>query len=131
MVYERQIALATRSITKYGQSCTWREPGPTTGSPANPTPGTPVDYPVPIVFLNNTNRDAFASFLSMLRDTDIPSGGLRGLMPAVPFSPTLKGRVTRGSVWQNEGALGLIDRNGIDTLNLNGELILYYLRFAR
>lgn len=131
MVYERQIATATRLITKYGQACVWCEPGAPTGSPANPEPGAPAYHAVPIVFLNNTNREALSGLLSMIKGTEVPTGGMRGLMPVVPFVPTLKGRVSRAPVWDSAGALGLIDDNGIDVLNLNGEVILYYLRFAR
>lgn len=130
MVYERQIATAARLITKYGQMCTWREPGEATGNPADPEPGEPQDYTVPIVFLNNANKDSFAGFLTMFAGTEVPTGGMRGLMPAVEFAPSLKGRVARNQVFE-EPALSLIDENGIDTLNINGELILYYLRFAR
>lgn len=130
MVYERQIATATRLITKYGQLCTWREPGTPGGTPARPVDGVPDDYPVPIVFLSNANQGGLATILSMLRDMDIPTGGVRGLMPAVPFTPTLKGRVSRAPTF-TEPALSIIDDKGIDVLNVNGEIILYYLRFSR
>jgi hypothetical protein len=129
MVYERQIATARRLITAKGQMCTWREPGVPGGTFAEPTAGTPADYQVPIVFLSNSNRESLAGLLSMIPGTEIPTQGMRGLMPAVPFAPSLAGRVTRGSTF-SEPALHLLDKNGIDVLNLNGEIILYYLRFA-
>lgn len=130
MVYEHQIATATRLIEKYGQACVWREPGTPTGNPANPTPAAPADHNVRIVFLNNTNKESLAAFLSMIAETDIPTGGMRGLMAPVSFTPTLKGRVARNTAFA-EPSLSIMDKNGIDTLNLNGELILYYLRFSR
>jgi hypothetical protein len=130
MVYERQIATATRLIRQKGQLCTWREPGVPGGTPSKPTAGTPADHAVHIVFLNNTNREYLAAFLSMLKDTEIPTGGLRGLMAATSFTPTLKGQVTRAATYTGP-VLTLDNRNGIDKLDLNGELILYYLRFVR
>lgn len=130
MVYERQIATATRLIEKYGQACTWREPGTPTGNPANPTPGLPTDYPVHIVFLDNSTRESLSAFLSMMAETEVPTGGLRGLMAPVPFSPSLMGKVARDTAF-TEPALSIVDKNGIDVLNLNGEIILYKLRFVR
>lgn len=130
MTYERQIATATRLILKYGAMCTWREPGPVTGSPAAPTAGDPSDVAVPIVFLTNTNRESLSGLLSMIADTELPSGGKRGLMPVVPFTPSLSGRICLGPVFK-EPALNLDPKNGIDLLAPNGvEPILYYLRFV-
>ena len=130
MVYEGQIATATRLIAKYGQACIWREPGTPTGNPANPTPAVPVDHPVSIVFLDNSTRESLSAFLSMIAETEVPTGGLRGLMAPVSFSPSLMGRVARATAFE-EPALSIVDKNGIDVLNLNGEIILYKLRFVR
>jgi hypothetical protein len=129
-VYDRQIATAARLIAAKGQLCTWREPGAPTGSPAAPTPGVPADYPVRIVFLSNAKNEGLAGLLSMIAGTEVPSGGMRGLMAAVPFAPSLLGKVARASTFA-EPALSLVDDKGIDVLNLNGEVILYYLRFNR
>lgn len=129
-VYDRQIATAARLIEAKGQLCTWREPGTPTGSPAAPTPGLPVDRPVHIVFLSNNKQEGLAGLLSMIAGTEVPTGGMRGLMAAVPFTPTLMGRVARAPAFA-EPSLSLMDDKGIDVLNLNGEIILYYLRFAR
>lgn len=129
-VYDRQIATAARLITAKGQRCTWREPGPRGGTPARPTDGGPIDYTVNIVFLSNNNRESLSSLLSMIPGTEVPTGGMRGLMPAVPFTPTLMGQVSRAVPFV-EPALQLQDKDGIEALNLNGELIMYYLRFAR
>lgn len=129
MTYERQIATAKRLITKYGQACTWREPGAPTGPANNPTPGLPIDYSVNIAFLSNANREGLAGLLSMFTDTEVPTSGVRGLMPAQPFTPTLMGKVARQRPFAAPG-LNIVDKNGIDALNINGEIILYFLRFA-
>jgi hypothetical protein len=130
-VYDRQIATAARLIAAKGQLCMWREPGTPTG-PANiPVEGVPADYPVSIVFLSNSKNEGLAGLLSMFRDLpDVPTGGMRGLMAAVPFTPSLMGRVARATTFA-EPALNIMDDKGIDVLNVNGEIILYYLRFAR
>lgn len=132
MVYERQIATATRLIEAKGQRCYWREPGTPTGSPADPTPGVPADYPVSIVWLTNANRESLAGFLSMLAGTEVPTGGRRGLMAGnVPFVPSLAGRISLNATQFVEPSLALLDKNGIDRLAPNGaEVILYYLRVA-
>jgi hypothetical protein len=82
------------------------------------------------VFLSNNKNEGLAGLLSMIPGTEVPSGGMRGLMAAVPFTPSLLGRVARAPVFA-EPALSLIDDKGVDVLNINGEIILYYLRFAR
>jgi hypothetical protein len=130
MTFERQIATATRLIDRYGATCVWREPGTPTGSPASPVPGTPEDHAVKIVFLTNTTRESLAGLLSMITETELPTGGKRGLMAAVNFQPSLSGRVAVGTTFA-EPALRLIPKNGIDLLAPNQvEPILYYLRFA-
>ena len=129
-VYDRQIATAARLIAAKGQLCTWREPGTPTG-PANvPVEGVPADYPVSIVFLSNSKQEGLAGLLSMFAGSEVPTGGMRGLMAAVPFAPSLMGRVARAPAFA-EPALNIMDDKGIDVLNVNGEVILYYLRFAR
>jgi hypothetical protein len=132
MVFERQIATAARLIDRYGQACYWREPGTPTGSPAAPQPGTPTDYPVKIVWLSNPNREALAGLLSMIAGTEVPTGGKRGLMAGnVPFTPSLRGRISPNAAAFSEPAFALHQENGIDLLNPNGnEPILYYLRVA-
>lgn len=130
MVYERQIATATRLITAKGALCTWREPGAVSGSPALPVAGVPTDRPVYIVFLTNTNRESLAGFLSMIPGTELPVGGRRGLMAVPAFVPTLSGRVSVGPNFV-EPALTLVPEKGIDRLAPNDvETILYYLRFV-
>lgn len=130
MTFERQIATATRLIGRYGARCNWREPGTPTGSPAAPVPGTPVDHEVTILFLTNTTRESLSGLLSMITDTELPSGGKRGLMAAVNFQPSLSGLISVGVTYA-EPALRILPKNGIDLLAPNQvEPILYYLRFA-
>jgi hypothetical protein len=131
MTFERQIATASRLIAQYGADCVWREPGTPTGSPARPVAGTPSDAAVKILFLTNTSRESLASLLSMIADTELPSGGKRGLMAGnISFTPSLSGLVAVGNVFA-EPALRILPKNGIDLLAPNQvEPILYYLRFA-
>lgn len=44
--YDRAQATAARLIDRFGQDVVVRTPGPTTGPPHNPTPGTPSDETV-------------------------------------------------------------------------------------
>ncbi len=127
-VYDRQIALALRLITKYGQLCTWSKPvAGVGGSPGMPVAnGAPILIEnVPILFLSN-KTEGLASLFTMFAGTEVPTGGVKGLMPHTSFVPALVDSVLRGSE-----VLGLIDKNGVEVLNLNGEPILYYLRFVR
>lgn len=125
MVFERQIATATRLIAKYGQDCTWRKTV-ATGPASKPTGQNVTDYPVKIVFVNH-KRESLLTALSMMTNTDIPSGGLLGLMAVVSFDPELPDAVIRGTE-----QYGIADKNGIEKLAPNGEgAILYKLRLVR
>lgn len=131
-VYDRQIATARRLILRYGQPCLWRVPGqPVGGTAAAPGPvGDPVDFAVPIVFLSNKSRESLAGLLAMITDTEVPTSGMGGLMPAVPFQPRLTHVVFKGPD-ETAPRLHLMDKNGIDLVAPNGEPILYFLRFQR
>lgn len=132
MVFERATATATRLIQKYGQDCTWRKiaPGPG-GTAAKPASTVPTDAPCRIVFLNH-KRESLASALSMLVGTNVPSGGMLGLMSAVGFEPELKDLVIRAPVGQDGEQFGIDDDNGIEMLKPNGEgAILYKIRLVR
>jgi len=123
--YDRQIALAVRMIAQKGQLVQWKKPGAATGTLANPISGTPEFIDTRILFLPN-KRDGLASFLSVIQDTEVPTGGIKGLMATVPFEPLLVDTVIRGTE-----ELVLDGKNGIEALAPNGEIILYFLRFTR
>jgi hypothetical protein len=125
-VFDRQRALATRLIAKYGQSVIWRERALVGDNPAKPSGSAPIDNAVKIVFLS-PKLQIFDLFQTFLDKTEIPTGGVVGLMGPVSFIPTLAGQVIRG----NE-TYTLTGKNGIDVLDPNGEgVILYRLRFQR
>lgn len=127
-VYDRQIALALRLIEAKGQKVTWRQPGAPTGTDANPGPsGPPTEFlNVPILFLPSKGQSNLAAFFSAMAESEVPTGGVRGLMAAVSFTPSLMDTVLRGSE-----VLSLMRDTGIDQLAPNGEVILWYLRFSR
>lgn len=125
MVYATQIAAAKRLIAAKGQSVTWKSI--TDGAPADPTkPWKPsssstINYTVSIVFLpdGRVNRE----FIRQLNGTEIPKGRLIGLMAAVPFQPSLKDTVLRGSE--------VLTVEAIDPIMPNEEIIMYTVRFDR
>lgn len=127
MTFARQIATAKKLIKRNGALVTWRQIAPGVGeNPAKPAVGTPTNYPVFMAFFP-TGELSLRSTLSMLLGTEIPSGRLYGLMGAVPFTPGMKDTVL-GTPF---GDLGIIDKNGIDEFNPNGESIFFTVRFAR
>lgn len=126
-VYDRQIALAQRMIAQYGQLCVWQKPGATTGTAAKPVSGAPAaPLPCHILFLPN-KRDGLSSFLALFPNApDVPTGGMRAIMAHTNFDPLHTDMAIRGTE-----ELAFADKNGIEKLDLNGEPILYYLRFTR
>lgn len=133
MVFERATATATRLIAKYGQDCTWRKIVPGVGgTAAKPTNAVaPTDAACKIVFLNH-KRESLMTALSMIVGTEVPSGGLLGLMSAVGFEPELKDLVIRAPVGENGEEYSIADDNGIEKLKPNGEgAILYKIRLVR
>lgn len=126
-VFDRQVATAIRLINKNGATVTWRKMVPATGdNPAKPGAGTPLDFSVKICFFPN-NELSLLTTLNMLKGTEVPSGRVYGLMASVPFIPALVDTL----VGTPYGDLALLDKDGIDELNVNGQSILYTLRFAR
>jgi hypothetical protein len=126
-VYDRQIALALRMIKAKGQLCTWVQYTPGIGGTlANPVDDIATEYAnTPILFLPQ-KQTSLATALSLLVGSEVPTGGMRALMPRVSFNPTLKDMILR-----NGEELGISDRNGIDVLAPNGDTILYYLNLVR
>lgn len=133
MVFERAQATATRMIAKYGQPCTWRQITPQAGGSAAKPAGTQeTDYACTILFLNH-NLERLATALSMIVGTEIPSGGVLGLMAKVPFNPSQKDIIFRSAYPLVTGErYGIADNNGIEILSPNDEgAILYKLRLVR
>lgn len=127
-VFDRQRATATRLITKYGAACEWLKTGSSGGTAASPTPGVLTPYPCRIVFLT-PKLEGLRTFLTLIAETEIPTGGLLGLMAAnITFNPELT-----DSVKMPDGSVvGLLDENGIDKLDPNNEgALLWRLRFTR
>lgn len=126
-VYSRQIATAKRMIAAKGALCSWQQITiPIGDDPANPSAGTPVTYPVRIVFFPNTKLTLLSSVI-LMKGTEIPSGRMMGYMAAVPFTPMINDTVLDTPY----GDLALREQNGLDEINVNGESILFLLRFAR
>lgn len=124
--YDRLIAVAKRLIAQKGQTVAWEERTPTGGTPGKPGGTTVVSNTVKMVFLP-MEREYLATFLSTYKDTEVPTGLLMGLMAQVPFEPTLKGTVLRGSE-----RYVVADENGIEKYDPNGEgAILYVIRLSR
>jgi len=109
--YDRQIARAKRTITAKGRACLWREMS---------APG--VDNPVSIVFFPEGGN---AAFLAALTGTDINIGDDYGLMPAVGFLPT-----TRGRVYAADGETMLRAVKRVIPFAPDGTPILYTIKFA-
>lgn len=124
--YDRQKATATRLIAKYGQSVTWQEPRANGGTAAKPASTVLTSYTgVKMVFLS-PKLQIFDLFKTMIRGTEVPTGGVLALMAVQVFTPTAKGIVIRG-----DETLHVVDDNGIDQLAPNGELILWKIRLQR
>lgn len=71
---------AAALIEQFGRAAVLSVPGPSSGTPYNPTPGTPTDYPVNIV---ETDIKTFIE-----RGSAVQRGDVAILMSATPVSPT-------------------------------------------
>lgn len=127
-VFDRQTATALRLIDRYGAAVTWRKfITPDDDNPADPTDPAEEDHPVKIAFFTNNELSLFTT-LSSLLGTEVPNGKMYGIMGHVDFIPQLTDLIV-GSPF---GDLRLLQDNGLDELNPNGEgAILYTLRFSR
>lgn len=126
-VFDRQIATAKRLVAKNGQVCEWHSVAASGGVPGKPAGATDVARPgIPLAFFP-LEREYLATFLSMLKDSEIPSGLVLGLMGQVEFTPQLTDYVIRGTERYT-----IHPKNGIEVIDPNGEgVILYLIRFAR
>jgi hypothetical protein len=124
-VYSRQIASAKKLILKYGQNVTWRKL--VNGSPVDinqpwkPTSGTVTDYTVSIAFFTTSKMNNETQ--TYVKGTDIQKGSIIGYMAAVEFAPNPNDVVIR------DGEQLVVE--AFDVLNVNGEIIIYELKFKR
>jgi hypothetical protein len=126
-VFDRQIASALRMIDKYGETCTWRSRVQTGGTAAKPGGTTETPHTVKIAFLP-VDREYLMTFMARNQLTQEPSGLMQGFMGQVDFTPGLKDGVVRSS----GEVINVVDDNGIEVIDPNGEgVILYIMRFAR
>lgn len=127
MVFERQIATATRLIAKYGETCLWQKPGekdpavkPWKDSEIDP----PAPTPVKIVFFPNGGDNAIAAVIAALGDTDATVASEYGLMAAVSFDPATSDTLT-------DSAGNNVEIVKMTPLRPNGEIILWKLWIER
>lgn len=88
--YSKAVAGALRLIAAKGQPCTWQKHTETenAAAPWKPAKGAATDFEdVPIVFIP---VGAGTAWLQYLGATEVPKGGVMGLLGAQEFSPSLK-----------------------------------------
>ena len=123
-VYDRQIKTATRLIKEKGQVVTWKVLAD--GAPVDPlkpwlpSGGVPEEKEVIIVFLPHTKENK--QFLRYMKQSEVETGFLTGLMAQVDFAPQIKDVVVRDGVE--------LTVETIDIISPNGENILYALEFG-
>ena len=117
-VFTRQIAMAKRMISKYGQSVTWRQQAD--GAPPDPTkpwePGaaSTTDHTVKIAFFP---EDFFLLRTQQRARNDvIPEGYEVGYMAQQSFTPKIKDVVIRGSQQLRVAYLDALHPDGTDIL---------------
>lgn len=126
-VYDTQIASAKRMINAKGEACIWRSITASGGTIAKPVTTVPIDHPVRMAFVP-IHRESLATSLAKIAGTDIGSGGIKGLMGQVDFSPQLGDCVIR----TNGDILYIEPDNGIEAIDPNSEgVILYIVRFRK
>lgn len=121
-VIDRAIATATKLITKNGEACEWNvAAAPVVADPTQPwisTDGDDVTQQVRIVFTS----DAGSPLAKLLAGTPIESGGLKGLMTTVGFTPNDNDTVVR-----SDGTKLALE--SIRPLSPNGQIVLWFLVF--
>ena len=121
-VYDRQIASAIRLIKAKGQTVTWKKTNLVQDStqPWKTSDPSAAMHSVAIVFLK-PQSDFRNKMNHLLKGTDVPNGGVRGLMGAVDFTPDLTDVVIR-----NEVEMRIMN---FDVIAPNGDAILYDIEF--
>lgn len=125
-VYDRQIAMATRLIAKYGQECVWVQPGAVApgGDPWNPQPSEeePAE-PLTVRIAWFAPRDVgrgTEEFIRALTGSEVTEGTEVGLLAGgLSFTPDVTDTVMRGN---EPSAITKIDK-----LAPNGEPVLWFV----
>jgi hypothetical protein len=119
--YNRQIAQAAKMIKKFGQPVTWKQAAKTNDNtqPWKATSTDPTPYTVDMVFVrqNGFSRELYR----LIKGTDVLTGSTKGLMPSVPFTPTINDIVERNGATLKIAA--------IDCVAPSGEPILWLIEF--
>lgn len=118
-VYTRQIQSAKRMIAKYGQFCTWTEPGQVEKNPDEPWNNEPsadvVHEKIKIAFFPNNQKT-----LARAIGGDVTFGNSLAYMAAVNFTPSNDHTITKA----DGSKATIVD---IDEINVNGESILFII----
>lgn len=121
-IFQRQIDTAKRLITKNGQLVIWRSLTDNAGSKSwRPNTPTSTDYNVRVLFIPNSA--GFIELLRYLKGSDIPSGSVKGLMPAVNFEPNLRDVIITPT--------DTFNIKSINPLAPNGDVIMYFLELEQ
>ena len=128
MVFERQIATARRLIDKYGETCSWQQPGDRDDN-VKPWHGSNIDAPDPvsvkIVFFPNGGDNSLSEVIAALADTNVNIASEYGLMAGdVSFNPA-----TSDTLQDSQG--NNVEIVAITPLRPNGEVVLYKIWVER
>lgn len=121
-VYDEDIAMAKALIAEDGASCTWFSETQEEKDPTKPWLGTNavvIEVPCDIVFIDEITARSLVK--AWAEGMDISSDKSYGLMPSVPFTPTISEKVVRGTKTFVLSASTTIEPNGVP--------ILYILEF--
>lgn len=137
MIYDRQIAMVQRLVSKYGQQCKWIVTAqiPSDNQPWKGTATDQMDYEVYIAFLR-PGAGLTKALQHLMTGTDIPTGAPRGIMGQVSFVPTLNDKVEQLAFSESNGQYtfggpdGVVSIKAIDPIVPNGQVIAYLLEFC-
>ena len=122
MRFDNAIALCTRLIAKNGQVVTWKQvkAGTDPVEPWKQTTATDVNKKATICFVP-TKDNEWRKLLAYLKNTEVPSGRLAGLMAPVNFEIGLSDIVVRECVD--------LRISSIDTLQPNEQKVMHIIEF--
>lgn len=120
-IYSTAIKTALRLIKRYGEAVTWVVEGTPTADGATPwitSDGAETSFSVSILYTSHSDNP----LAKLLPGTEIETGELQGLMPAVNFTPKVDDTVIRS----NGTKLAI---QSVRPLAPSGETILWFLVF--